>query len=208
MATLYDYPRSSAAYRVRIACNLKVLPYETVLIDFFKNDQRSEEFLNINPSGLAPVLAFDDGPVLSQSLAIMKYLDAIRPDAPLFPADPKDEAAVWEMALIVACDIHPLNNLRVLKYLKNDLGADEAARNAWYANWVRLGFEGLEARVKDRGGPYCLGADLTAVDVCLVPQMFNARRFNVPLEAFPTLVDIDARLQAIEAFASAAPPPA
>lgn len=205
MAKLYDFPRSSASYRVRIACNLKGISYEQVLINFRENAQRSEDYLQVNPSGLLPAFEADNGMILSQSLAILKYLDAMHPEPRLFPADPKDECAVWEMALIIACDIHPLNNLRILKYLELKLGADEKARNAWYAEWVRLGFEGLEARVQAFGGPYCYGAQLTAADVCLVPQLFNARRFNAPLEDFPALVDIDARLQGIEAFVRAAP---
>ncbi|MEM8988747.1 MAG: maleylacetoacetate isomerase [Pseudomonadota bacterium] len=205
MARLFDFPRSSASYRVRIACNLKAVAYDKVLVNFREHAQRSAEYLEVNPSGLVPAFESDDGTVLSQSLAILKFLDTVSATPRLFPADPKEESAVWEMALIIACDIHPLNNLRVLKYLENTLGADEAARDAWYANWVSLGFEGLEARAKARGASYCYGDAPTAVDVCLVPQMFNARRFNVTLDAFPTLVDIDARLQQMDAFAKAAP---
>ena len=205
MAKLYDFPRSSASYRVRIACNLKGLDYERALVNFRENAQRSEAFLEVNPSGLLPAFEFDDGTVLSQSMAILKYLDALHPSPRLFPSAPLEESAVWEMSLIIACDIHPLNNLRVLKYLEHELGADEKAREDWYARWVRAGFEGLEARVSARGGPYCFGADITAADVCLVPQMFNARRFNVGLEDFPTLTATDRRLQEIEAFRAAAP---
>ncbi len=205
MAKLYDFPRSSASYRIRIACNLKNVAYEKVLINFRENAQRSDAYLKVNPSGLLPSFEADDGTVLSQSMAILRYLDATCPEPALFPKDMEAECAVWEMALIIACDIHPLNNLRVLQYLENELGADQDARNAWYAEWVRLGFAGLEERVSARGGTYCFGDSVTAVDVCLVPQMFNARRFDVPLSAFPKLVEVDERLRAIDAFAAAAP---
>lgn len=204
---LYDFPRSSASFRVRIAVNIKQLEYEKVPIDFRKDEQMSDEYRRINPSGLVPFTEFDSNTRLSQSIAILRYLDAIQPEPRLFPEDPAEDAAVMEMALIIACDIHPLNNLRVLKYLERELCADEASRSAWYANWVRAGFFGLEAFVQRKGaGPYCFGDVLTAADVCLVPQMVNARRFNVPLDDFPALVEIDSRLQMLPAFRDAAPP--
>lgn len=205
MMELFDFPRSSASYRIRIACNLKGLDVCKVLVNFRENEQRSEDYLAVSPSGLVPTLKEEDGWTLSQSVAILDYLDHLAPKPRLFPTSPRARAEVMEMALIVACDIHPLNNLRILKYLENNLGADEDARNAWYAQWVQLGFEGLEAKAKAYGGPYCYGDTLTAADLCLVPQMFNARRFNVDLSAFPTLADIDARLTAMDAFAKAAP---
>ncbi|MEM8936054.1 MAG: maleylacetoacetate isomerase [Pseudomonadota bacterium] len=204
-ATLYDLPRSSASYRVRIACNLKGVSYERVRVDLVKNEQRTPDFLEINPSGLVPVFQDAEGQAHSQSLAIMKYLDATHPSPRLFPEDPMDESAVWELASIIACDIHPLNNLRVLRYLKTKLGADDRARDAWYRHWIKLGFEALEARAQKNAGPYLLGETLTAADVCLVPQMYNARRYETPLSAFPTLRDIDARLQAMEPIAAASP---
>ncbi|MEO9599512.1 maleylacetoacetate isomerase [Parasphingorhabdus sp.] len=203
---LYDFPRSSASFRVRIALNLKGCQYETVKVDFATGDQMAPSYRQVNPSGLVPFVEFDDGVRLSQSMAIMKYLDRLYPSPRLLPENVADEAAVMEMAMTIACDIHPLNNLRVLKYLEQELGADEAARQAWYANWVRAGFSGLEALVAARsGGARCFGDELTAVDVCLVPQMFNARRFSVPLDDFSTLVEIDRVLQDIPAFRDAAP---
>ncbi|MDJ0921704.1 MAG: maleylacetoacetate isomerase [Henriciella sp.] len=203
---LYNFPRSSASYRVRIACNLKGIEVEKVLVNFREDAQRSPDYLALNPSGLTPALVEEDGFALSQSIAILKYLDHLAPEPRLFPVDPRGEARVMEMVQVIASDIHPLNNLRVLKYLKNVLGVDEDAKNAWYAHWIALGFEGLEQQVRRAGGgPYCFGETLSAADLCLVPQMFNARRFEVPLEAYPKLVEIDARLQLIEAFAQAAP---
>ncbi|MEM7570299.1 MAG: maleylacetoacetate isomerase [Pseudomonadota bacterium] len=205
MLELFDFPRSSASYRVRIACNLKRLEVTKTLVNFREKAQRSPAYLKVSPSGLVPTLREEDGWALSQSIAILEYLDHLAPEPRLFPQSARARAEVMEMALMVACDIHPLNNLRILKYLENTLGADEAARDAWYAEWVQLGFEGLEVKAKTYGGPFCYGADLSPADLCLVPQMFNARRFNVDLSAFPTLVDIDARLTAIDAFAAAAP---
>lgn len=189
MAKLYDFPRSSASYRVRIACALKGVDYEKVPVDFRADAQRSPDYLLIAPAGLVPAYEADDGTLLTQSLAIIRHLDTTHPQPKLFPDDPKGDCAALEMALAIACDIHPLNNLRVLKYLQGELGAGEGKRADWYAHWVRRGFKGLEARVKDHGGgPYCLGRLLTVADVCLVPQMANARRFDVPLDDFPTLV--------------------
>lgn len=202
---LYGFPRSSASYRVRIACGLKGLEPESALVNFRTNDQRSPEYLAIAPSGLVPALQRDDGFVLTQSLAILMYIDETHPNPPLLPEDPDLRLKVWEMALAVACDIHPLNNLRVLQYLEHQLGADEEQRNAWYGNWVRLGLAGLEAEAKRLRGDYCVGDTITLADVCLVPQMFNARRFEVDLTEFPNLVDIDARLNKIPEIDAAKP---
>lgn len=202
---LYDFPRSSAAYRVRIACALKGLSYKKTLIDFRAGAQRSPEYLALAPSGLTPTLVTDDGLTLSQSLAIITYLDATAPAPRLIPADPIAAAKVWEMALIVACDVHPLNNLRVLKYLEGPLGVGEEAKNTWCRHWVTLGFEAFEARARASAGTYCFGDAVTLADVCLVPQMFNARRFAVDLAPFPTLSAIDARLQTLAAVAAAHP---
>lgn len=202
---LYGFPKSSASYRVRIACALKGVEPETALVNFRTNDQRSEAYLSVAPSGLVPALTDDDGFTLSQSLAIMLHLDDAYPDPPLQPADRRLALKALELALAVACDIHPLNNLRVLKYLEHTLGQDETSRNAWYAHWIQTGFEGLEAEIVNVGGEYCVGDTVTLADICLVPQMFNARRFNVDLSAYPRLVEIDARLNALDAFQAARP---
>ena len=202
---LYDFPRSSASYRVRIAANLKGIEFEPQLVDFGKDEQTSTRYLSVAASGLVPAIEFD-GNVLTQSIAIIRYLDCVCPDPLLVPDDPIVGSVVLEMALSVACDIHPINNLRVLKRLKNRFGASEdAIRHDWYAHWVRLGFLGLEARAAVCGGRCCYGDTVTLADVCLVPQMFNARRFNVDLREFPTLTAIADRLEQEPAFAKAAP---
>lgn len=201
---LYEFPRSSASYRVRIVLNLKSVKPEIALVDFRANAQRSFEYLALAPSGLVPTL-IDDDVSISQSLAIIRYLDRKYPTPRLIPESASDEALVLELSLAIACDIHPLNNLRVLNYLGDTLGVDEAKRKAWYAHWVTLGFAGLEVKLSSCAGTYCVGDNLTLADVCLVPQIFNARRFNVDLSPFPTLVGIDERLRGLEAFAAAAP---
>ncbi|MEM6413134.1 MAG: maleylacetoacetate isomerase [Pseudomonadota bacterium] len=205
MIKLYDYPKSSAAYRVRIACNLKGVAYESIEVNLLNQDQQTEEYLRINPSGLVPCLIAEDGTVLSQSLAILKYLDQAFPNPPIFPRDPIGESLVWEMVLIIGCDIHPLNNLRVLQYIQKNLDANEQEKSDWYSTWIQRGFSGLEALTKKSPGVFCFGNSVTAADILLAPQMFNARRFNVDLEHFPNLVEIDRKLLKIAAFASAAP---
>ncbi len=208
---LYNFPRSSASYRVRIACALKGLELDTVLVNFRDNAQRSEDYLKVAPSGLVPALETDQT-TLTQSLAIIRYLDRAYPETPLMiPLDRLDEARVLEMALTISCDVHPINNLRVLNYIKNQFSADEAAVNAWVAEWIILGFSALEEQVKKArklsgsDGEFCYGNAATLADVCLVPQMFNARRFNVPLDDFPTLQAIDAQLNQLSAFKDTAP---
>jgi len=205
---LYEFPRSSASYRVRIALNLKALKPEIALVNFRTQEQRSPEYRAIAPSGLVPALVDDDGTAVSQSIAIIRYLDRKHPTPRLIPEAPAAEALVMEVALAIACDIHPLNNLRVLEYLGEQLGLDESARNAWYAHWVITGFVGLEARLQECAGDYCVGDNVSLADVCLVPQVFNARRYKVDISRFPTIIAIDERLRALEAFAAAAPPPA
>ena len=201
---LFDYFRSSAAYRVRIALNLKGLDYDRVPIDLLKGDQKDEGYRARNPQGLVPLLEID-GHRLSQSLAIIDYLDATRPEPPLVPADPAERAQVLALALAVACDIHPLNNLRVLKYLSGPLGQPQEVRDQWYVHWVREGLAALETIAKGRAGRFLFGDAPTLADICLVPQMFNARRFNVPLDDCPTLVRVDAEACALPAFAAAHP---
>ncbi len=205
MWRLYTYFRSSAAYRVRIALNLKGLSYEPVFVHLRKGEQQGEAYRAVNPQGLVPALETAEG-VLAQSLAIIEYLDETHPSPPLLPAEPFARAQVRRMAQIIACDIHPLNNLAVLKTLKRDFGADEEAIGRWYAHWIHRGFAALEELVARYGSAErSFGEAVTLADVCLVPQMANARRFAVDLEPFPRLVAIDAALRALPAFAAAAP---
>ncbi len=199
---LYDYWRSSAAYRVRIALGLKGIAYTAVPVDLVKGEQGDAGYKARNPQGLVPALEID-GQLLTQSMAIIDYLDATRPGPRLLPADPAARAGVLARALTIVADIHPLNNLRVLAYLRGPLGQDDAAVNAWYHHWILEGFAALEAQAGEQG---LLGGDAPDLaDLCLVPQMANARRFDVPLAAFPRLVRIDAALRELPAFAAAAP---
>jgi len=198
---LHDYFRSSAAYRVRIALNLKGLTYARRDVMLLENQQRSPEHLALNPQGFVPALEVD-GKVLTQSLAIIDWLDTRFPEPPLIPADPDARAAALARALVIAADTHPLNNLRVMRRLKA-MGVEEDARDDWTRHWIAEGFAALEAMAGD--GPFLGGAAPDVADVFLVPQMFNARRFGTPLDAYPKLVRADAAAQAIEAFAAAHP---
>ena len=200
---LYDYFRSSACYRVRIALNLKGLPYEAIDTSLVDGAQLSPEYKALNPQGFVPMLEVE-GLRLTQSIAIIEWLDSYAPEPRFLPADPAQRARQMALALTIACDIHPLNNLRVLKYLGSRLDADETARDDWYRHWVSAGFDALEAMVNSNA-PF-LGGDAPGIaDICLVPQMYNARRFTTPLEAYPNLVRIDAACTALEAFARAHP---
>jgi maleylacetoacetate isomerase len=201
---LYDYYRSSAAYRVRIALALKGLDYERVPVDLLAGGQKGPDYRARNPQGFVPMLEAD-GLRLTQSLAIIDWLDARRPDPPLVPRDPAERAHVLAMALIVACDIHPLNNLRVLKHLTGPLGHSEEERDAWIGHWIREGFAALEALAAPRAGRFLLGDAPGLADICLVPQMYNARRFAVPVDDFELLVRCDAAARAHPAFAAAHP---
>ena len=201
---LHDYFRSSAAYRVRIALNIKGVDYESRQVDLREGEQKADAYRALNPQGLVPMLEID-GQRLTQSMAIMGYLDQRLPNPPLLPVSAAERAHVLAMALTIACDIHPLNNLRVLKYLSGPLGQPEDARDAWYAHWVSEGFGALEALAKDRAGDFLFGDSPTLADVCLVPQMYNARRFEVAIDAYPTLVRADANARALPAFAAASP---
>lgn len=199
---LYDYFRSSAAYRVRIALNLKGLAYERRDVKLLEDQQRSPEHLARNPQGFVPALEVE-GRVLTQSLAIIDWLDAKHPEPRLIPADLDARAEALAQALVVGADIHPLNNLRVMRWLKHELGADDAKRDAWTRHWIAEGFAALEAMAGD--GPFLGGDAPNIADVFLVPQMFNARRFATPLDAYPKLVRADAAAQQLEAFAAAHP---
>lgn len=200
---LYDYFRSSAAYRVRIALNLKRVPHERREVHLVKGEQRSAEHIARNPQGLVPALDIGGGNVLTQSLAIIEWLDAAYPEPRLIPAGPLVRAEAMARALLIAADIHPINNLRILKRLESQFGADEAAKAEWYRHWIAEGFAALEAMAGN--GPF-LGGDAPDVsDVLLVPQMYNARRFELPLDAYPRLVAADAAASALEPFAAAHP---
>ncbi|MEA3029778.1 MAG: hypothetical protein QOG13_1103 [Sphingomonadales bacterium] len=201
---LYDYVRSSASYRVRIALNLKGVEHERVPVNLLEGTQKQEGYRARNPQGLVPVLEID-GHRIVQSLAIIDYLDATRPVPRLVPHDPAERARVLAMALAIACDIHPLNNLRVLKYLSGPLGQPQEVRDAWYAHWVSEGLTALEAMAQGGAGRFLHGDAPSLADICLVPQMFNARRFNLPVDAWPTLVRADAEANALPAFAAAHP---
>ena len=204
---LYDYFRSSAAYRVRIALNLKGLAPEREFVHLRKGAQRSDDYLAVNPLGLVPVLVTDDGQVLSQSLAIVEYLDEVVPSPALLPRDAAGRARVRSLALAVACDIHPIDNLRVLRYLLHTVGVEEAQKDAWYKYWIDVGFEALEsALARDAAtGRFCHGDAPTLADICLVPQIANARRVDMDLSPYPTLTRIEAACLALPAFANAAP---
>jgi len=200
---LYDYYRSSASYRVRIALGLKGVDYERVPVNLLDGEQRSIDFRARNPQGFVPMLEAD-GHRITQSLAIIHWLDAAFPDPPLVPADALERAHVVALALTIAADIHPLNNLRVLKRLKT-LGLDEEVRDDWYRHWVAEGFDALETLAGPGAGRFLFGEEVTLADICLVPQMYNARRFELPLDAYPNLVRADAEACALEAFAAAHP---
>jgi len=204
---VYDFFRSSAAYRLRIALNLKGLRPEREFVHLRKNEQRSSGYLALNTQGFVPVLVTDGGDVLTQSLSIIEYLDETHAHPPLLPSDPAARARVRSLALQVACDIHPLNNLRVLNYLTGTLGVSEEQKNAWYKYWVDVGLEALEIRLaRDSAtGRFCHGESPTLADICLIPQMANARRFAIDIEAYPTLKRLEAACNAITAFADAAP---
>lgn len=203
---LYTYFRSSASFRTRIALNLKGLDYEYAFVDLPSGMHREAAYLKENPQGLTPTLE-TGGENLTQSLAIIEYLDETHPEPPLLPADPIARARVRAMALLVACEIHPVNNLRILKYLKGPLGQDQEAVNHWYRHWVAEGFKALEAMVGafSSNAGFCFGDAPSLADICLVPQVWNARRFETDLSPYPRLTVIDEHLQSIEAFRAAAP---
>ena len=202
---LYTYFRSSAAYRVRIALNLKGLAYEAIPIHLTKDGgrQKSAEYRAINPQMRVPSLALDSGEIITQSLAIIEYLDEVQARPPLLPSNPVLRAKVRALANLIACDIHPLNNLLPLQYLKRELKHEQPAIDAWYHHWILQGFEALETMIQP--GPYAIGGAVTLADVCIVPQVFNARRLKVPLDKFPKIVAVDAACLKLDAFDKARP---
>lgn len=201
---LHSYWRSGTSYRTRIALHLKGLSFDQQGVDLRRGDQKSAAYLALNPQGLVPALEID-GAVLTQSPAILEWLEDAHPEPPLLPVGPVARAHVRAMAALIGCDIHPLNNLRVGQALRETFGADQAAVDAWAARWILPGFEALEALVTRHGAGWCFGATPTLADCYLVPQIYSARRFNVPLGAFPGLLAIDAEAARHPAFMAAHP---
>jgi maleylacetoacetate isomerase len=205
---LYTFFRSSAAYRARIAFNVKGIAFERASVDLRApaSEQHKPAYRAVNPQGLVPAIVID-GVTIGQSLAIIEYLDETHPEPPLLPRSPLDRARARALALAIACDIHPLNNTRVLSYLRSPLNQDEDAVNTWVRHWVELGFAALEKQVQETSGDgrFMFGKSLTLADILIVPQMYNARRFKCNIEPFPTLRGICTHLEAIPAFARAAP---
>jgi len=203
---LYTYFRSSAAFRVRIALNLKGLKYEPQLISLPKGAHRQADYAKVNPQALVPTLVTDAGLHLAQSLAIIEYLDEIHPRPALLPGDAAEKARVRSLSLLVACEIHPLNNLRTLQYLKRELELGEDQVNAWYRHWIAEGLEKLEAELKAPGtGKFSHGDAPTMVDCCLVPQIFNAQRYACDLAPYPTVMRVFGECMKLDAFDRAQP---
>ncbi len=208
MIKLYSYWRSSAAYRVRIALNLKKLEHQIIPVNMLKDggEQHSEAYKQLNPQGLVPTL--QDGDLrITQSLAILEYLDEKYPTTALLPSDSGQRAKARQLAQIIACDIHPLDNLRVLKYLKTELAVSDADKDVWYAHWIRLGFAAFESALSEHpcAGEFCLGDTVSIADLCLIPQVYNAHRFNIDLNDFPRLCEIEKNCLKLQAFAQASP---
>lgn len=207
MIKLYSYYRSSAAYRVRIALNLKQLPYEYETVHLLKNggEQHSSAYQQLNPMRLVPTLV-DGDTVLTQSMAIIEYLDEAYPAGyALLPAQPVARAHAKELSQIIACDIHPINNLRILKYLKHELSVDDTQKNTWYAHWIKLGFAAFEQYLQQTAGTFCVGDNASLADCCLVPQVYNAKRFKVDLSPYPLIQQIYENCMQLPAFAKAIP---
>lgn len=205
---LYHYYRSSASYRVRIALNIKHIAYESVDIHLINNDgeHNTPRYLEINPQGLVPCLEVD-GHTISQSLAIIEYLDETFPQNPLLPTDALSKAKVRALALIIACDMHPLNNLRVLSQIKDQFNANEADVITWYHRWLKPGFDAFEAQLKtiNRSGPFCFGNQLTLADLCLIPQVFNAHRYHFSMDDYPLINAINDHCLRLDVFDKAKP---
>ena len=203
---LFGYWRSSAAYRVRIVLNLKELDYENIPVNLAKGEQKSADHLARQPQGSVPVLELDDGTLLTQSIAVCEYLDETHPEPPLLPRGPVERARVRALAQVIASDMHPVNNLRLLKYLTGTLGHSEDEKQAWYRHWIAEGFQALERMLDTPAtGTFCHGDSPTLADVCLVPQLYNARRFECDLSPYPRLVEIANACESLPAFAEAHP---
>jgi len=202
---LFGYWRSSAAYRVRIVLNLKQITANHIAVQLQAGEQRGAEYRAQNPAGLVPLWLEPDGFTLAQSLAIIAYLDETHPDPPLLPDDPRQRALCREVAYTIACDIHPIGNLRVLQKLEADFGALPGTPAAWNRHWIAAGFEAIEARLKSTAGRNAVGDTITLADVCLVPQVYNARRYGLDLTAYPRIAAADAAARQVPAFAAAAP---
>jgi maleylacetoacetate isomerase/maleylpyruvate isomerase len=204
--TLYTYFRSSAAFRVRCALNLKGIAYAPEIVWLPTDEQKSDAYRTLNPQALVPTFVDDDGTTLNQSLAIIEYLDETRPGPKLLPADPRGRARVRALSQLVACEIHPVNNLRILKYLKHVLGHDQPTIDAWYRHWIAEGLSAFERELARGGtGRFCHGDAPTMADCCLVPQIFNARRFECPLDAYPSTMRVFESAMALPAFDAAQP---
>ncbi|KTC68069.1 glutathione S-transferase (maleylacetoacetate isomerase) [Legionella birminghamensis] len=205
---LYDYYRSTASYRVRIALNIKNISYERIAVHLVNNggEHHHPDYLNLNPQGLVPTLD-EHGHIVTQSLAIIEYLDEISPTPPLLPATPFGRAQVRSLALLIACDMHPLNNLRVLNQLRSQFGADEAQIHEWYHRWLKEGFDAFERRLSaiPHKHHYCYGNEVSLADICLIPQVYNAKRFGFPMDEYPLINEIEAYCLGLAAFKNAAP---
>jgi maleylacetoacetate isomerase len=204
---LYTYWRSTAAYRVRIALALKNIPYQSVPVHLVKDggQQRNAAYTEKNPHQLVPLLELDDGRCIAQSLAIIEYLDELVPSPPLLPNEPVLRAQVRSIALAIACDIHPLNNLRVTQYLTSTLHASEDAKKDWYAHWITLGFTAIEKTLSTIPGPFAFGSHVSLADICIVPQVYNAQRFSIPLDRYPRLRAINEACASLQSFQDARP---
>lgn len=200
---LFGYYRSTAAYRVRIALNYKSLQYEHVGVNLLQGEQHCAAYLTLNPQGLVPILQMSDGTQIAQSTAILEWLEEVYPNPALYPDNSLARATVRALTNTIACDIHPLNNLRVLKYLVDDLNVDEAQKIKWYQHWIALGFTGIEGQLTDTS--YCLGDDVSMADIYLIPQVYNALRFKQDMTDFPKIMSIYRNCNEIQAFKDAAP---
>lgn len=203
---LYGYWRSSAAYRVRIALHLKGIPFESISVHLVKDggEQHKEEYVELNPSHLVPTLV-DEDIVLNQSIAIIDYVDQKYPEVNLYPLDVKERAIVQAMALDIACEVHPINNLRVQQYIVKNLGASEEQKLTWVHDWISLGFTAFEKQLTQHAGKYCFGDEITMADICLVPQVYNANRFGVDMSPFPNICRIVENCNQQPAFIAALP---
>ena len=205
MMQLYSYYRSSAAYRVRIALALKGLDYEYIAVNLLRAQQKSSDYMSRNPQGLVPALETDSGQLIAQSVAIMEWLEETYPEPALLPSEPIERALVRSAVNSIVCDIHPLNNMSVTNYLQNPMGASPEQVHSWYAQWVDRGFEALEKNLANRGGSCCFGEVPTLADACLVPQVYNAYRFNVEMGGYPNIVRVWEYCNTLDAFAQAHP---